>query len=138
MQCPSFLQVEELRIRLAQFRRQLPRYGRGAVPKRGVHLTGPFRAPTEWSPLAAAAAAAAAEDDSDGRSSDSDTPLKQHELTKTSPQGYLEWVKQIPLAKSASHAPLAHMAPRKGVAFAGVRSGKVRKSTESEVSQAAL
>ena len=35
----SQLQVEELRIRLAQFRRTLPCYGRGGVPRDGIYLT---------------------------------------------------------------------------------------------------
>jgi hypothetical protein len=97
------IQIEELRIRLAQFRRALPQYCGRPVPKHGIHLTGLFHTPHEWSPAPAP--------EPPGTPEEHPTPLKLHALQKMSPQGYLEWLKGVPLAQSAAHAALPHMLP---------------------------
>jgi hypothetical protein len=97
------LQVEELRIRLAQFRRQLPQYGAGPEPADAIKLTGAFHAPTAWSPESSARQPCGA--------LENESPVKVEELQQMSPQGYLNWLATIPLAESASMAPLSHMLP---------------------------
>ena len=95
--CSAWPQVEELRIRLAQFRSQLPQYGKAAVPASGVHLSGPFSAPTEWTPRAAAPPPPPP-------AAPPETPVEATELEATSPQAYLDWLASIPLADSAAKA----------------------------------
>lgn len=99
------LQVEELRIRLAQFRHQLPQYGSHAAPDAGFHLSGAaFHSPKVWAPNSDAASPTAAE-------VAKETLVNLEELQQMSPQAYLEWVANIPLAQSAAYSMLPHMSP---------------------------
>lgn len=95
------VQVEELRMRLAQFRRQLPQYGAKPAPEDGVLLKGPFDTPEDWDPKTFAASQ---------RPPHCTNPVHDEEH-RMSPKDYLEWLASIPLASTAALAPLSHMEP---------------------------
>jgi hypothetical protein len=99
------MQVEELRMRLAQFRRKLPQYRDGDVPPAGVSLTGPFDVPDDWYPSTF---------QETQKPPHTTNPIQSEDVM--SPQDYLEWLKLIPLAETAACAPLSHMVPRNRMA----------------------
>jgi hypothetical protein len=83
-------------MRVAQFRRKLP-----ACCKR-LALTGPFETPEDWSPDTFQAKQ---------RPPHITNPVHTEEqVTATpGPKDYLDWIKSIPLAESATLKPLSYM-----------------------------